>query len=44
VDISPKVQNTQVQPTDLKKFNMKEGPSEDVSISLRRNNKITTGD
>ena len=32
-----------IQPTDHKKFNKKEGPSEDASIPLRRENKIIMG-
>jgi hypothetical protein len=32
-----------IQFTDSKKFNKKEGPSEDASISLRRGNKIIRG-
>ena len=32
-----------IQPTYCKKFNNKEGPSEDASIPLRRGNKIITG-
>jgi hypothetical protein len=31
-----------IQPTDRKKFNKKEGPSEDASIPLTRGNKIIT--
>lgn len=31
------------QPTDLKKFNKKEGPSEDASTPLRSRNKIVMG-
>jgi hypothetical protein len=33
-----------IQPTDHKKFNKKEGPSEDASNILRRGNKIIIGD
>jgi hypothetical protein len=33
-----------IQPTDHKKFNKKEGSSEDTLIPLRRWNKIITGD
>lgn len=32
-----------IHPTDSKKFIRKEGPNEDVSISLRRGNKIIPG-
>jgi hypothetical protein len=32
-----------IQPTDHKTFNKKEDPSKDVSISLRRGNKIVMG-
>jgi hypothetical protein len=32
-----------IQPIDPKTFNKKEGPSEDVSIPLRRGNKIIMG-
>ena len=32
-----------IYPTDHKKFNKKEGPSEDASIPLRRGNKIIMG-
>ena len=31
------------QPTERKKFNKQEGPTEDASIPLRRGNKIVTG-
>jgi hypothetical protein len=32
-----------IQPTDLKKFNKMESPSEDASIPLRRGNKVIRG-
>jgi hypothetical protein len=32
-----------IQPTDHKKFNKKEGPSEAASIPLKRGNKIIMG-
>ena len=43
--ISPEVHDTipMIYPTDHKKFNKKEGPSEDASILLRTLNKIIIG-
>jgi hypothetical protein len=41
--LAPKYRIPMIHPTDHKMFNKKQGPSEDASIPLRREKKITMG-
>jgi hypothetical protein len=43
VDISQKFRISEIHPTDSKKLNKKEGPSEDASILIRMGNIIIMG-
>jgi hypothetical protein len=41
--LATKYRIVRIQPADLKEFNKQKGPSEDISVPLRREKKIITG-